>query len=372
MVKLSKQYKDFIERRVRSVVPEADVVDVEALWDSTLSFHENVEGIGLAVGVPIYSKSEVDRLESGVGAEAERYAVQGERFREDVIKKGFNNFFDKAVAECPLGKELIDELEAFNPFLLRPTLSTLTVCASEGVAALTIGGAGLGKTRSSCEFLSLLGEPFERVQGHWSPSDLCSLLSSSNTVVCINEALSVLKNQESVNLLLGVLESNQVEWRGQVLPCKAKIILNVNHVINSSVMAALESRCITTRINLTSSQVLKKLDSRASYEPQQVLWNTIAGSVHRKTVLSESELSWIRGCLQLQGVDDMRDESKLIAVARACKAVFGSAYYAVKFIEYSPIAAIIASELERAEKVRLLMSQGVSRRSAYRWLKPIV
>jgi len=231
---------------------EPDTIDIEAIWDSSLTPEENYNKFKKIAGNQgEYQKDEVEYYEKLAIEEERKYFMEQLRKHFEDLKKSTTPKLEEYYAELTqMVNTLVENNEIFSLFL--------------------VGKAGVGKTFNTVKALARKGVDFQVILGNISPLELYHTLYSFNdekSMLVFDDTQGLLANKQSMSLLLSALWSptkeRRVCWRTTSKKLKAppqfvfkgKVIFIANRI--PKYIAPTVSRCFCMEVNFNYYEILK-------------------------------------------------------------------------------------------------------------------
>jgi hypothetical protein len=238
--------------------------------------------------------------------EQQRIENEYNEIRKDVEKQ--QNLFERLASSSfrRIGNkdEICKEITLFSPYTEKYTISTLLAVAFKH-SIINYSEAGTSKSRSTIELLNLLNIPYNVISGHQTPKRFYLTLRALNgSLIIIDESAELLSNSEIRNLLLPALQKEVVRWETDKeqdeFESSSTIIFNTNHLPNTAIMRAVADRCFTNILQLSPENVIYKIESLDSYEPNKEIWECIKNNLFLKDEkLSKEEKKSIKEIIKL-------------------------------------------------------------------------
>lgn len=251
---LTSVYRKHLENMIRKVGIDPKTVDLDALWDTSLTYQENKENIKRLIGKStelenLYQKDEVENYVK-MTLEEERIHIQ------EQIKKEFE-------------KILKTETSNLKIFFFPLEKYIETVLKTKHIHSLfIIGKAGLGKSVTTIKTLTRLNKDFKAILGNISPLELYhTLYEWRNGVLVFDDTQGLLNNKASMSLLMSATwnPTNRriVSWLTTSKKLKAppqfefkgKIIFIANEIPKN--IEPTVSRCLKYELNFNYYEILK-------------------------------------------------------------------------------------------------------------------
>jgi hypothetical protein len=342
--------------------------DIKAYWGSDLEYGEGMAKIEeevkkiAPIKEPDLNKKEAERMNKA-------YQLEAMQTVADEKQKFLNGLFNHTMERTGDAEEILAEIRKFNPHCEKITLSTL-MALNQGTNVINMSPAGYGKSRATKELLDMLELPYTEIVGHKAPTDFFNDMKTARGLVLIDESATLLKNNEILNLLLAALWTKKINWRDEEATVNANIVFNTNSLPRTPFMAALKDRCQFNQLRLDSERIKTKLLSDFDYKPNKEVWAKIRNNTFLRVELTEAEIEKVKEALRISCPKSVRDKGKLLAQAKFAKALFGTVDYVRLFIDIDSVAAVMASDMKRAEKVKAIAAaESVSEQTARRWLR---
>ena len=247
----------------------ADLIDIKALWDSTLSYKENKtiltkfldEGYGKPVELTVEQRTKKEQRELEDKAHKEMIEKEEAQVKENLDKE----ISQIASSESPNIDKFFAYLNQYVDILIK----------SGKVFGLIIeGDAGLGKTYNVVRRLNTLklenDKDYVMLNSHISPMEMYEFFWKHNTkTVVLDDISNLFEDETKVNLLMSALWSpfkkRFMNWQSSTTKITApaqfefsgKVIILTNRVPTS--LDTLKSRCFHYEINFTYEDKIKLL-----------------------------------------------------------------------------------------------------------------
>ena len=254
MVKLNKFHRKNIERMLKKVNCPIDIIDINAIWDSSLSAEENfnrikeeLKKLGYVNVEDYYQKDEKEYLEHKMTLEEEKHYRKEFEKRIKEIKRSANldvlDFYPKNF------KPLVD-------MIIKGYIKTLFI----------VGDTGVGKTYL---LNALLPPNTIRIGGHITPYKLYSLLYQyrEKTILFFDDTEDMLKSEIVLSILKQALDTTEPRKVCWISSRNEKIDLPKEFIFNSRVifvcnkipsgLDALISRSHKVEIELSYAEILQ-------------------------------------------------------------------------------------------------------------------
>lgn len=262
MVKLNNFHLTNIEKMCKKVGCNTDLIDIQALWDNSLSVKENYERIreelrklGYVNEEDFYNEWEKEDFETKMTEMEEQH------FREEFEKK-INSIKEQKISE--LSEYYNDYYEHIDSFLENKKVNGFIV----------VGKGGMGKSFNLFLRLKEKNIDFKLIKGHFTPLSFYRFLyeNSERSYIVIDDICKLANDKDLISLLLGALDYDNrlVEWQSARTPLTAdlpkkfefnsKIFILANEFnANDEFLNALKDRCIYYELNFRKEQIIQML-----------------------------------------------------------------------------------------------------------------
>lgn len=334
MVELNENHKKWLKPHL------PDKYDLEAMWDSTLTYSENKQNILEQIGV-------------GVAEESKKKAQQD--FLEH-YEKEVEDLFSHAKPRSGESEDLLKEITDYAPYTELITMSTL-IAVNQKINVINMSRAGLGKTRSTADLMDVLNIPFVLVAGRITPKQFFRKLEmvAGGGYMIIDESATLLKDNTIKELLLSALWGGTVTWETEreelSVRFKGTIIFNTNSLSSDEFTRALKDRVIFNHLVLDREQIREKILSKKVYEYNGKIWAEIRNNCFNKTELSQEQENLIWDFLKILSVKSVRDEWRLRKIAKGLNNILGDLQFLKKYLKIDEVYEILMSDSKRSEKV---------------------
>ena len=332
-----------------------DEYDLEAMWDSTLTYSENKENI--------------------LGKEVETSKAKSTQQFVEYYEKEVEELFSKAKPRTGEAVELLKEIINYAPHTEIITLSTL-IALNQKINIINMSQAGLGKSRVTADLLDLLNIPFIMVAGRITPKQFFRKLEqvANGGYMVIDESATLLKNATIKELLLSALWGGKVSWETEreelSIIFKGTVIFNTNSMSNDAFTKALKDRVIFNHLILDREQVREKIMSKKVYEYNEKIWAVIKNNAFNTTELTTEQEKIIWDFLKIISVKSVRDEWRLRKIAKGLINILGDLQFLKKFMRIDETYQVLMSNAEDKDKVKRITNlKKCSERTAQRIVK---
>ena len=261
MVKLNKFHRKNIERMLKKVNCPIDIIDINAIWDSSLSAEENfnrikeeLKKLGYVNVEDYYQKDEKEYLEHKMTLEEEKH------YRKE---------FEKRISQ--IKKSNIRELSEYYKNYYEHIESFLKNKKTNGF--ICVGEAGIGKSFNLMLKLKEKQLDFKLIKGHFTPLAFYKFLyeNREKSYIIIDDITKLANDKDIISLLLGALDYDNrlVEWESS-RPLTAD--LPRNFIFNSKIfilanqfdetnefLKALKDRCVYYELRFSREQIIEML-----------------------------------------------------------------------------------------------------------------
>jgi len=347
-MKLNENHKKWLSKSL------PDEYDLEAEWDSTLSYSENKENILSQI-----SKEKVNNSKE----KAQQQFIEH-------YEKQVDELFSKAKSRSGEAVELLKEITLYAPHTEIITLSTL-IALNQKINIINMSQAGLGKSRVTADLLDKLNIPFVLVAGRITPKQFFKKLElvANGGYMVIDESATLLKNATIKELLLSALWGGKVSWETEreelIITFKGTVIFNTNSMSNDSFTKALKDRVIFNHLILDREQVREKIMSKKVYEFNPKIWAVIKNNAFNQKELSVEQEQIIWDFLKIISVKSVRDEWRLRKISKGLINILGDLQFLKKFLRVDETYEILVSDDTHMNKVkRIVEAKKCSKRTA--------
>jgi hypothetical protein len=253
MVELTEHRRSKLTNYATKFGVAIDLIDIHAIWDSTLSEDENMRIIKEEIDklAPMTTDANIEKIAKN----AEEQELKVIKFEMERIKEVRIHAFDAIKnSNCP-------ELNKYYNSL-RKIVKTI-VNAEKVHSMILIGAPGLGKSFQVTQELLHLGAEFEIIQGNITPVQLYNkLYAYREKTMVFDDTLPMLKNKHILSLLYAAMwtaegKDRKIEWQStsskverESFLFSGKIIFILNEVSRDGMeIRTLMSRCLTYELN---------------------------------------------------------------------------------------------------------------------------
>lgn len=200
MANLTQHRRENINALLKNVGIDADKFDVEAYWDSQLSYGENVTNISKTLNVQLMTKAELDR---SAKAEAEAKETQSRQDYEKQVRS----------AESEAIQQIVDKkVNLMGEYFEVPKKLIRTVAQGYSNNLILTGPGGLSKSFTTLATLTELGlkkdEDFAYFQGYTTPLQLYqNLFHNMDKIVVFDDVEGILSDVKASSILKAAMWS---------------------------------------------------------------------------------------------------------------------------------------------------------------------
>jgi len=200
MANLTTQRRENMKSLLKNAGLEPDKIDLEAYWDSQLSYGENVTNISQALQVQLLTKVEMDKI---VKADAEAAETQS---RQD-YEKQVRNAESLAIQGIVNGK-----IDLMGEYFEVPRTLIKTVAQGFSNNLIMTGPGGLSKSFTTLATLTELGlkkgDDYEYHQGYTTPLQLYHLLfENQDKINVFDDVEGILGDVKAASILKAAMWS---------------------------------------------------------------------------------------------------------------------------------------------------------------------
>jgi uncharacterized protein YfkK (UPF0435 family) len=357
--KMNSNQRRWLEILLKKHGIEPDKVDLQALYDTSISYQENKEEI-------------MKKLNIGVELKPTQLKEKAKEEFTDYYQKQIDTLFTNSKERSGEGEELYKEISLYSPHSETLTISTL-IAINQKVNVINLSRAGLGKTRSTCDLMKMLEIPFVLVSGRITPKVFFSKLEqvSNGGYMVIDESATLLREPIVKELLLSALWQGCVTWETEketkeISKFKGTIIFNTNSIGNDAFTTALKDRVIFNHLILDNNQVKDKIKSSRTYTPDTKVWGKIKNNIFTNVPLPQEDYKMVESVIDTMECKSVRDEWRINTIAKGLNNIFGRVDYLKQMLRLDKLFIILSNPaLRRADKVSEISSyKKVSERQA--------
>jgi len=253
---------------------EADLIDIEALWDNSITEAENMnlfEGLieGLSGSMEFETKIEGDlkTKKKSVKSEKEEQArieLDNLRKETEVSEKEFEEALNK------IKFKTTDILE--QAFSTTKTLLTTLIKSKEVFGLILKGGSGIGKSYTTIKVLKDLGmkkgKDYEMLSAYTTPLEFYQFLfnNKDNKIVILDDTMSFFNNPINIGIVLSALwgeGKRQVHYNSS----SGKLKVPTSFIFNSKIvwcindlpkgLSSVKSRCFYHELEFSYKHKIK-------------------------------------------------------------------------------------------------------------------
>jgi hypothetical protein len=260
MVELTKFHIKNIQKMAKKYEVDPKLIDIEANWDSSLTAEENYNNIkAILLSLSTNNKKLEENFQKDEVEHYEKIMMEEERrIIQEQIKKEFEEIM----------KSETSDLKKYY-FCLEKFVET-TLKANHIHSLFITGKAGIGKSFSVVKKLTELNCDYKIILGNISPLELFHTLyeyRNSNNVIVFDDTHGLLKNKQSMSLLMSAMwnptNKRIVSWltTSKKLKCpeqfefRGKIIFIANELPED--IMPIVSRCLQFELSLSYWDILK-------------------------------------------------------------------------------------------------------------------
>jgi hypothetical protein len=254
MAKFNNLHRQNITKMAVKMGIEADKLDSESIWDSSLTANENYNIVRKSLELlsqkpPEHDKDEAKHIEALALAEERAY------LRDQQAK----DFEDIKNSTTPDLERFYLDIEDILDILLK---------SREIHSLILLGDGGLGKTFKTIQVLANNGVEFVFYNGNVSALELYHILyqNRKNKILCFDDTQALLNNKTAMSLLLSALYSPSnhriVEWHTTseklkvppIFEFESKVVFIANEIPAN--LQPLISRCFNYELSFTYNEIL--------------------------------------------------------------------------------------------------------------------
>jgi len=249
---MDKRLANWFTKYLKKNEIDVDQVDMEALYDSSLTYQENKQILlDHAEAIQIQEEMDVDE----VIAKQETYELQQISIKNEEALERIKN------SKTPEIEKYYDKLKQYVKM----------ISGGYSNALFLVGECAIGKTYNALRILKEEEATFDYIVGKITPLDLYhTLYDNRNTdnIIVFDDTIALTKNDDAMSLLFSALWSSSgnrtVVWRSTSSKLKApkkfnfegRIIFTLNEVGENQMMETLLSRCLTYNLEFNYTERL--------------------------------------------------------------------------------------------------------------------
>ena len=275
MVKLNKEIMRKIVSFCEKFKVEKDLIDVESLYDNSLTEEENLSYLKKVI-----EDMSLDRIEgqikikkTSVKHEKEAQArIEIENIR--AVEKYTEEEFNQSLEELKKTKDtIIKEYEIPKEYIM-------SVIKGYNKSFIFIGNAGTGKTFLTRQILVKNKAKFIENRGVNSPLALYNFLYENNRedlILVFDDTSGLINNPNAYTILLNVLWEGFAEWNSTSeklkVPSKFRFrgkIIFITNKLNGENADIIKSRCLVYELKLTQKNIIKMMYNIAKMKHEQL------------------------------------------------------------------------------------------------------